>query len=168
MSNLNTTDFTALSLLFTDDLYAKADALPKQQQTEVNDGPDNIPSFDYLGENKKYFLILVDDEKQKILSKNDLDLLTKILLAKKMELRDVAVVNVNKLTAINFEQLREFFSNNKLILFGINPAVIGLNEIGANQVVLKDNTKILATYSLPELSNDKEKKAALWAVLQSF
>ncbi len=170
MSDLNTTNINALSLLFTEDIYAVADDLPVAEKIiePNNQAKADETTFNYLGENNKYFLILVNDEQHKTLNKNDLELLLKILLAKKLELRDVAILNLHQHQNISFEMLRAFFSNNRLLLFGINPAAIGLEQLSANQVITKEKTKILATYGLPELSNDKAKKAALWAVLQGF
>jgi len=167
MSVLKITDPLALRLIMTDDLYL-IDKQVKQAPLIIEPQPDTIehtpapPVFNYSGENNKYILILVNDENHEILNPADLASLTKILAAKKLELRDVAIVNLHKPPASNFEALKNFFSSSKLVLFGINPGEINLPDISNNEIIRHEGTKILATYSFAEMGNDTNKKLLFW------
>lgn len=161
MPGLKISDPIALRLLMTDDLYL-VDKQPEPAPVETKVEKEEAPFFNYAGENNKFILILVSDEKHDILNPGDLDSLTAILGAKKLELRDVAIVNLYKHSAAGFEVLKQFFSCSRLVLFGINPRQIGLPEITSNEITLHKGTKILATYSFPEMGNDTAKKRVFW------
>ena len=161
MSALKITDPLALRLLMTDDLYL-IDEQVKHSSVVAEPEPQESISFNYSGENNKYLLILVNEENSSILNAADLESLTAILTAKKLELRDVAIVNKHHYPASDFMQLKQFFSCSKLVLFGINPREIGLPDIGNNEVINHENTKVMATYSFKEMLNDIAKKRLFW------
>jgi hypothetical protein len=161
MSGLKITHPLALRLLMTDDLYL-IDEQTKPAYVETEPEVADSPVFDYSGENNKYILILVHDEKHAILNSEDVSSLTAILNAKKLELRDVAIVNLHRHPKSIFEALKQFFSCSKLVLFGINPKQIGLPEISNNEITKHDGTKVLATYSFAEMATDTAKKRAFW------
>jgi hypothetical protein len=164
MPKLKTNNPLALRLLMTDDLYFIDE---QNEQNNIND-TDEFPEIpvDYLGENNKYILILVNSPEQYITS-GDLNTLTMILKAKQLELRDVAILNLNKYPK-DFNYLKEFFSCKKLVLFGINPQQIGLQDITSNQICLFKETSILTTYSFDEMQNDDSKKRLFWNVMKKL
>ena len=173
MPELKTNNPLALRLLMTDDLYLIND---QAEQNHFNEGNQSLEllSFDYLGENNKFILILVNDTIQDIINQEDLITLTNILTAKQLELRDVAIVNLNKHPASDFKNLKQFFSCRKLILFGINPVQIGLQDITSsqspvgNRVDLFMDTRILASYSFDEMRNDNAKKRLFWNAMKEI
>jgi len=167
MSKLKTNSPLALRLLMTDDLYLIDD---HTEQNNFNAGNESLEllSFDYLGENNKYILILVNDPEQDIINPEDIGTLTTILAAKQLELRDVAIVNLDKHPPSDFKYLKEFFSCRKLILLGINPIQIGLQDINSNQIDVFMETRILATYSFDEMRNDTAKKRLFWNAMKQL
>jgi hypothetical protein len=134
------------------------------QQKEENSRAD----FSYLGENNKYFLILVNDEKHTHLNKELQEMLIKIIQAKALELRDVAILNLRRYSGIQFKALKDFFAPSRVVLFGIDPRIIGLPGMGSNEPEKVEDVKALATYHLEEMKNDVAKKRAFWNVLKSF
>jgi hypothetical protein len=167
MSDLKTRNPVALRLLMTDDIYCIGNQTEKSSLKTANESSD-LPSFSYMGENNKYILILINEQKQEIISQEDLGTLTSILTARQLEIRDVAIVNLDKHPAKDFNQLKQFFACKKLILFGINPMEIGLNEINSNEPELVKDTKILATFTFDEMRNDNSKKRLFWNAMKQL
>lgn len=125
-------------------------------------------AFNYLGENNKYFLILFNEPNQKDISSIQKETLLKIMAAKGLELRDLAVLNLNQYPGVNYTDLKEFFSFNKIVLFGIDPQLISLSSQSSNQVVKLDSAKILCTYSIDEMIMDTTKKREFWNIMKDF
>jgi hypothetical protein len=126
------------------------------------------PEFTYIGENNKYFLILIDDVHNKEISPVHKETLLKIMTAKGLELRDLAVLNLNLFPNASVKELKEFFSCSKLVLFGINPQRIALPSISSNKVENHLNIKLFSTYSIDEMINDVNKKKDFWAIMKDF
>ncbi|WP_291400917.1 hypothetical protein [Daejeonella sp.] len=126
------------------------------------------PEFTYIGENNKYFLILIDDANNKEISPIHKETLLKIMTAKGLELRDLAVLNLNLFPNASVNELKEFFSCSKLVLFGINPQRISLPSISSNKVENHLNIKLFSTYSIDEMINDVNKKKEFWAIMKDF
>ncbi|OZA56425.1 MAG: hypothetical protein B7X75_06415 [Sphingobacteriales bacterium 39-40-5] len=198
MSNLLTQNSNALRLLMTEDLYilpeneqlipAKAEQALEISSQEINDvqfpeipapqteavlpqkpaEPEKIREFNYLGENNKYFLIIFNEPNQKDISSTQKETLLKIMSAKGLELRDLAVLNLNQYPRVNYTDLKEFFSFNKIVLFGIDPQQISLSPQSSNQVVKLENAKILCTYGIDEMIKDTTKKREFWNVMKDF
>ncbi|WP_423146997.1 hypothetical protein [Rubrolithibacter danxiaensis] len=167
MPSLKTSDHLALSLLLSEDLY-----LLKEEEiisSAKASPPETVPAkkeeevfYNYLGENNKYLLLLVDDPQNKIIDKKELESLINILQAKKLELRDVAILNINSCKAIAFEQLKSFFASRSMVLFGINPSRLEVPDIVSNKISEYKGVKLLATYSFAEMQNDTVKKRVFW------
>ena len=124
--------------------------------------------FSYLGENNKFFLILFNEPNQKDISSIQKETLLKIMSAKGMELRDFAVLNLYQYPGVRFDDLKEFFSFNKIVLFGVDPQKIALSSQSANQIIKIEGAKILSTYSIDEMIKDTTKKREFWSVMKDF
>jgi hypothetical protein len=126
--------------------------------------------YNYLGENNKYILILIDQPlKREIIAAKDLLLLEKTLAALKLELRDVAIVNLQQCEELHFKSLKEFFSCNKVLGFGIELAKIGIEkEVAINTVFRIEDCPFLLASSLEELSNNQAQKVIWWSAMKSI
>jgi hypothetical protein len=140
----------------------------KEVLTQKAVEPKKTREFSYLGENNKYFLILFNEPNQKDISSIEKETLLKIMSAKGLELRDLAVLNLNQYPGVNYKDLKEFFSFNKIVLFGIDPQQISLSSQSSNQVIKLESTKILCTYSIDEMIRDTTKKREFWNVMKDF
>jgi len=197
MSTLHTNEFNALRLLMTEDIYIldqKSVSSENSINTEKTTEPEKeivaeksvmpqmpvvIPvpdseeikkpkEFTYLGENNKYFLILIDDTKNREISSLHKETLLKIMSAKGFELRDLAILNLDQFPDTTISELKEFFSCSKLALFGINPQRIALPGISSNKVENHANIKLLSTFSIDEMISDVTKKKEFWAIMKEF
>lgn len=166
MSDLISRDPKVLALLFTEELYQ----ISSDQQLNAQPAAA-IPassSFDYLGENNRFFLLLVDEPGQQHLDPVHLEALSKILQAKGLEPKDVAILNLYHYPDTNFAQLRSFFSCSKVCLFGIAPDRLQLPALPSNEPGVVEEVKILATFALQELLQTQHKKVAFWNAMKNF
>lgn len=124
--------------------------------------------FSYTGENNKYFLVLFEDPARKEISSQHKETLLKIMSAKGLELRDLAILNIAQYPGLNFSELKEFFSCSKIALFGIDPQRISLPLMGANQAGKYLDVKVLPTFSIEEMNSDMVKKREFWNVMKGF
>jgi len=197
MSTLHTNESNALRLFMTEDIYI-LDQQPVSAENEIKiekpivseqvfitektampEMPVAIPvpdsavikkpkEFLYLGENNKYFLILIDDDKNREINSLHKETLLKIMSAKGLELRDLAILNLDQFPGTNITELKEFFSCSKMVLFGINPQKIELPNISSNKVETHANVKLFSTFSIDEMINDVTKKKDFWAIMKEF
>ena len=185
MEKLITYNANALRFLMNEDLYDLGDVIQPDKLDITHENPltkleepnsvtealeEQLPitSFNYLGENNRYFLILVDDKTHRELNTPHKEMLMKIMAAKKLELRDLAILNVAQYPELKFEQLKDFFSCNKIILFGIDPQKIGLPPLGANRPGKHLEVKVLATFGLEEMISNTDNKREFWNVMKDF
>lgn len=138
--------------------------IPKVEVAE----PKKSKEFSYIGENNKYFLILIDDTANKEINQTHKETLLKIMGAKGLELRDLAILNLNSFPGTSISELKDFFQCSKLVLFGINPQQIALPNIGANKIENHHNIKLFSTYGIDEMINDVNKKKEFWAIMKDF
>jgi hypothetical protein len=149
-------------------LVAEAPVENSKELIETTVPDKTIKEFNYLGENNKYFLILFDEPTQKDIGSIQKETLLKIMSAKGMDLRDIAVLNLFQYPGVRFDDLKEFFSFNKIVLFGIDPQQIALSSQSANQVIKVEGTKVLSTYSIDEMIKDTTKKREFWNIMKDF
>lgn len=175
MEKLLADDLSALRLLMTEDLYKVAEThvpvpaaiIPETVVTQATE-PEEPTVFSYLGENNKYFVILVNDQKHQHLNTTDKEALLKILQAKGMELRDVAIVNIHKHPGTTFSGLKNFFVPSRIVFFGLSAEQFGIPAISANQPGKFQEVHLLSTYSFDEMQSDVNKKKAFWQVMKTF
>jgi hypothetical protein len=123
-------------------------------------------SWRSLGENKKNILVIVTYPDAVHIPDKELQLLTNMLMACKLSLADVAIVNIHKRTASYKELLTEYKSRITL-LFDTEPAGFGLPmSFPFFQIQPFANCSFLYAPSLKELEEDKVLKSKLWVCLK--
>lgn len=178
MEKLITNNSNALRFLMSEDIYIvnentlsnpiSLSEVVNEPVPEITKEENQNTSFNYAGENNKYFLIIFEDKANPELNSGHKEMLMKIMSAKGLEMRDLAILNLSKYPEANFSQLKDFFSCNRITLFGIDPQRIALPAIAANESVKHLDVKILASYSLEEMSISNDKKREFWAVMKNF
>lgn len=136
----------------------------------TNEQSDEAIHYEYLGENNKYILFLVDLPLTKeILKDQDLLLIEKTLTALKLEIRDVAIVNLHQTKYLHFKQMKDFFSTNKVVAFGIDLGKIGIKkDIPKNTISQIEDCPFLLASSLDELRTDQAQKVIWWSAMKSI
>jgi hypothetical protein len=191
MNSIKTQNPIALSLLINEDIYIISDIiepsvlliekdgeketekstqyiLPTVQELPIADLIPEKPAYKYLGDNNKSILIMVNEVEADILKKDDLLALNKMLAARKLEHKDVAILNIQKNTHLSFKELKDFFGFNKLLLFGINPKDLNISGIVANQIGEFLNTPILGTWHIKQMQADEKKKLTFWTEMKKL
>jgi hypothetical protein len=149
-----------------DDL--KTDVPAKKSTTIKYDAPSvNEPQIEFLGENKKNILILVNYENIRYLPDEELAFLTNMLTACKLNIADVAIINLNKIADPSYKELFGKLGGNIILLFGADPSLLNLPmSFPLFQVQPFNNYTFLFTPSLSDISNDKILKSKLWVCLR--
>lgn len=165
-----TSQLEQASIIANEPTLAKQEIASEQVVIQSTEQALKTVNYDYLGENNKYILILIDQPlKSEIISAKDLLLLEKTLTALKLELRDVAIVNLQQCEELHFKSLKEFFSCNKVIGFGIELAKIGIEkEVPINTVFRIEECPFLLASSLEELSTNQAQKVIWWSAMKSI
>lgn len=186
MNPLQTDHPLALSVLLNEEIYIfpetkislideKAiEVLTEESITQniINEEPKNVlksrPAFAYLGDNNKYILIIVKEPVKEFVNREELAFLLKILAAKKWELKDIAIINTEKYSSLDFDDLKDYFACSKILTFGINPVSLKIIGASANKTLDFKGVKILGTWTLAQLEKDTSKKTVYWNELKNF
>jgi hypothetical protein len=179
MSSLISQNPASLKMLFTEDIYLvqhekQAPVIPvaapaiSKEPAAKRESMLQPSSFEYLGDNNKYFLILHDDKIHTRMNPVHQEMLLKVMAAKKLELRDLAIVNISRYPDVKFDSLTNFFSCTRVVLFGVQPFDIGLAALKLHKEQTAGKVRLLATYSLEDMRDSPDKKREFWNVMKSF
>ncbi|MGN6801183.1 MAG: hypothetical protein ACTHJN_04715 [Ginsengibacter sp.] len=148
-------------ILFSHNLIGDQASKPKAQTQEKI-------KIECLGENKNQVVFIVNDPSSKFLADEEMEMLTKLVSACKMTVKDIALVNFTQNT-FNYQEVNEQFKPEKVLLFGVANGQIGLPfEMPYFQIQNYSGQFYLSAPSLKELLNDKKLKAELWTALQNL
>jgi DNA polymerase III psi subunit len=96
-------------------------------------------------------------------------LLQAILSACKLNTEDTALLSISTLNENNLKELKEKHQPKKIILFGVDPAKIGLPiHFPVFQIQAFQNIQYLHAPALSELESDKQLKIQLWQKLKQL
>lgn len=147
-------------------LYSR-NLIEDQASRNIEISQENI-KINYLGENKKHVLFLVNDPSCKFLPDEEMDLLTKLVSACRLSMNDIALVNFNS-DRYNYQRFNSEFQPNKILLFGIQNSDLGLPfDIPHFQVQNFQQQLYLTAPSLKEFLNNTALKKELWISLQKL
>ncbi|HRP56636.1 hypothetical protein [Agriterribacter sp.] len=123
----------------------------------------------FLGSNQKQITILVNVSDATYLSDRSFAFLTGVLNACKLNMADVAVININQYTNHNYIELNSITQPRIQLLFGVSPREIGLPiHFPHFQVQPYNNVVYLCAPDLNSIEEDKSLKTRLWAGLKSI
>lgn len=121
----------------------------------------------YLGSNKKCITVLVKVADASYLSENDFSFLTGILTACKLNMADIAIVNLHPLLDTRYQTIQSVTHPDTVLMFGVLPEEIELPLNFPNfQVQPFNNTTYVCAPSLDRLATDTTLKGQLWACLK--
>ncbi len=128
-----------------------------------------IASFTILGNNRSRVTIIVDDTANLYLPDEQLNFLLGILSACKMTMEDVAIININKNKAVTYKSIEVELKADKIILFGVTAAQIGLPlEFPFYQIQQFNKQTYVAAGLLKHIEKDKAEKTKLWNCLKQI
>ncbi|SMO37438.1 hypothetical protein [Solitalea koreensis] len=181
MEKLSVThDAVALTSLMTEDLYQLGDCEAVTLLNSNEHAPvvsvvaeptpelSKNTSFNYLGDNNRYVVVLVNYPNHEYIADGDKEFLLKVISALKMDLKDIAIVNMAKYPSASLTELHAFFAGNKIISFNIDLNNSLFKEIELTPYAIKDHLemKILAAEALNIIGEDNARKKSLWNALK--
>jgi len=158
----------AFSFILQDDLYLLNDdrsALPAVETPAAAMQPvveTPALSFNYLGQHKKQYLILVYYPGLEFMPAPYLTALENTLKRLGFGLEDVAIVNTANYKDIVFKQLENYFKPQKLLVLGRQALPAGFEAPTQHQQAQVNNRKTLFTFSFDEMMENNEHKKIFW------
>jgi hypothetical protein len=156
-------DPNALRFILQDDVY-----LLEEDRPEYNTVQKPLPvvetppvNFNYLGSNKKNFLILVHYPGHQHIADDHLAALESVLGRKSHTREDVAIVNIAKNTT-EFELLKAHFGPKTLLILGQEAIPADMREAPFNTIEKQDDVAVLFTFSFDAMMSSTENKKAFW------
>ena len=158
-------DNIQLSPLLVEKLYSKALVdLDRLQPASVKTEPAR---FNWLGNNDKNILIVVNEPAAAFLQDQDLNLLVGILTACKLSLADVALINIDKNSHANYDTLNKSLTPATILLFGVAPSDLDFPlHFPHFQLQPYNGQHYLCSPALSMLAADVGLKKQLWISLQ--
>ena len=124
-------------------------------------------TWKWLGNNQKNILVIVNNKEVVHLQDNELNFLSGILGACKLNMADVAIVNLNNHPEASYKELTSFFKSKIVFLFAVEPAAFGLPmNFPHYQIQAFAGNSFLYSPSLKDLEDDKVQKSKLWVCLK--
>ena len=146
-------------------------ASSKTGKTTSGENSGRKKSIQYLGKNQKGICLLVSYANEVYLPDAQLNFLTTILQACRLNLGDVAIINYQR-EKISFETLRQELACNYLLVFGAAFPDIGLDEPPLFSMQQAGDCVILYSPAAEQLNHDdasgKLLKSRLWACLKQM
>lgn len=147
-------------------------SFPVEEKPEAVQEKVNKQAKWYLGNYEKKFVVLVNDDSNVYVSDENLQFLTGILNACKMNLAQIALINLHN-HPVNFQRLKQDLQPVFIVAFGINALQMELPfSMPDYQVQQYSNCSILTAPSLNELNQTtasaKTEKTKLWNCLKKM
>ncbi|MFC4212972.1 hypothetical protein ACFOWA_17385 [Pedobacter lithocola] len=134
----------------------------------ISEEPKPKPDFKYLGGNKKFVLILVNDKNYDVSSEQGRELLRKIVKAIDLSTPDFALLNYANHLETDYAELQQFFKPQLVLAFGVETNHLNLNLVWANEILIHESTKMIFAPNLHDLDSNLTEKKALWSHLQKI
>jgi len=144
---------------------------PATDITKNNIEVDSLTSavWKYLGNNQQNILIVVNYSNAVHLPDEELSFLTSMLVACRLSLGDVAIINWNNYRDVLYKDILTHFQSKIIFLFGVEPSAFGLPvSFPYFQVQSLANSTFLFTPALEERHSDALLKSKLWVSLRSI
>jgi DNA polymerase III psi subunit len=123
--------------------------------------------FNFLGNNEKNILIVINEPETVYLQDNDLNLLIGILTACKLSLADIALLNFDKNKHADYSSLNNTLHPSTIILFGTEPVLLDFPlNFPHFQLQPYNGQHYLAAPALKNIGADVGLKKQLWLALQ--
>ncbi|MFT3749975.1 MAG: hypothetical protein QM768_16780 [Agriterribacter sp.] len=142
------------------------DMQPSAKTSQAKEQTDVIK---YLGSNKKNISILIKAADAPFLNDQLFNFLAGILNACKLNMADVALVNISSIKNTGYTAINSITNPEKTILFEVSPQEISLPlQFPHFQVQRFNNVMYLSAPSLSIIEADKAIKAQLWGSLKQL
>ncbi|MDB4901970.1 MAG: hypothetical protein JWQ63_1251 [Mucilaginibacter sp.] len=125
-------------------------------------------SFNYLGENKKRFLIVVHYPALDFMDEKHLSALESTIKRLGFSIEDTAIFNRANYNDVSAEHLFDFFKPKKMLLLGAIAVPPNIEGLSHNKPMQLNNCKTLLTFSFDEMMDNTENKKAFWEQMKQL
>ncbi len=160
----------AFSFIMPDELYLlNKDKTPvvayKDPPPVTETQPDD---FNFMGGNKKNFLIIVHYPELEFIDDKHLTALESILKRLNFSVDDTAIFNIAKYTGTTIKQLADYFEPQRLLLLGKQALPVDTGPIVLNKIYRSNNYPALFSFSFDEMMDSTENKKAFWEQMKQL
>ena len=163
-------DPVALRFIMEDDVYLLNS--DKKLHHPIAPVPQSIETpvvkFNYLGGNKKNFLVVVYYPNHEFMEEIHLTALESTLTRLGLKLEDTAILNRAKYPEASYSMLTDYFKPQKMLLLGKNALAGHMETITLNKLKLLNNCRTLFTSSFGEMMDSTEYKKAFWEQMKQL
>ncbi len=149
------------------ELYKKA--LVEVKSKKADEKKSASDALNILGKNLKNIILIVRNNEAAFLTDEELNFLLGILSACKLNMDDVAILNLVKNKNAQYETISKELNAEKVFLFGVDPGDINLPLAFPHyQPQQFKNQLYLSAPPLSDLQHDKAEKTKLWTCLKKI
>lgn len=123
-------------------------------------------TYHYKGINIKKVLIIVDQPDHEFIGPEDEAFLSKIMTAVKLDLNDLAILNIKQNSGSTFKELLNFDAT-KYLVFGPDQKFFEKDYV-QYQLIAEESNQILHCSALSTIAADASQKKLLWLALQKM
>jgi hypothetical protein len=181
MLNMKVDNPYAFRFIMEDEIYLLdkdkgVKAISSTENISVNEAPATAKSivetpqitFNYLGNNNKRFLVLVNYAAEEFIASEHLTALENILKRKELAIADVAIFNTNTYPNTNINQLTEYFKPEKLLVLGADALPAGINKLILNEPAQFGSYTALYSFSFDGMMSSNDNKKTFWEQMKKL
>jgi len=128
-----------------------------------------LPQIKKLGENQQNILFLVNNKENAFLGDEEMKLLSDLLLACKISMMDIALVNYHQNPQLSFQQIKNDLASKKILVFGVSAADLNLPPTTSFfEIRQLENSSFIICPDFRDFLNNKNLKRQLWICLQQL
>ena len=163
-------DTNALRFILQDELYLLDEDKSLYSGAPLSLSPIQTkqPIFNYLGSNKKNFLVLVSYDGHEFMKDEHLAALESALGRMGFTRDDVAILNLAKANSVIYEEIAAHFAPKRIVILGKTAIPAGMADLKFNSVETGGLTKVLYTFSFDEMMADVNNKKAFWEQMKNL
>lgn len=125
-------------------------------------------SFNYLGANKKAFLIVVNYTDAEFIADAHLTALTSVLARLQHTIDDIAILNLANYPDIEFDTLLGYFKPQKILFLGAKALPAGMEAMSIDKLQKIDGIAALFSFSFDEMMENNERKKIFWEQMKQL
>jgi hypothetical protein len=162
-------DTNALRFILQDEIYLLDEDKNLYSGTPISQPEIQTPQpvFNYLGANKKNFLILVSYPEHEFIKDDHLVALEAVLGRIGHSRDDVAIFNLAK-NESNYEQVLAYFEPKTTIVLGKSAIPVGMVNAKFNSAEKNEGLAVLYTFSFDEMMANVENKKIFWEQIKNL
>ena len=142
-------------------LYSSAPIWQPEIQTQQ-------PVFNYLGSNKKNFLVLVSYDEYEFMKDEHLAALESVLGRMGYTRDDVTILNLAKAGEATLLEVTAYFDPKTTVILGERSVPAGATDLKFNHIETSGDMKVLYTFSFDEMMADVNNKKVFWEQMKSL